>query len=58
MDEYKKFSNFVLGEITTFSYYPNDKEKIVDNIISELCNHKDKYPELNKLYDQYVGNFS
>lgn len=57
MDEYKKFSEFVLSEITTFSYYPNNKDKIVDHIIDELFN-KDKYPKLNKLFDQYVGNFS
>ena len=54
-DEYKKFSEFVVGVCTSFALSPEEKS---NSIIDELITNTNKYPELNKLWNQCCGMFS
>lgn len=50
-----RFTDMVIGILGTFSLEDADIRK---TIIDELFKHKRAYPEINKLWDQEVGNFS
>ena len=54
-NEYKRFAEFVVGVCTSFATSNEDKAK---EIIDEIIYHKEKYPKLSLLWDQYCGNFS